>query len=77
MLQIFVPDNLKDDKYWSRRIKNNTAAKRSREARRVKENQITLRTSFLEKENSSLRLENEKLQIKNMELLNRLEHYEK
>lgn len=34
----FVPDDLKDDKYWARRRKNNMAAKRSRDARRMKEN---------------------------------------
>lgn len=46
----FVPDDLKDDKYWARRRKNNMAAKRSRDARRMKENQIALRAGFLEKE---------------------------
>lgn len=46
-----------DDKYWARRRKNNMAAKRSRDARRLKENQIAIRASFLEKENSALRLE--------------------
>ena len=34
-----VPDCLKDDKYWARRAKNNVAAKKSREQRRLKENQ--------------------------------------
>ena len=33
------------------------AAKRSRDARRLKENQIAIRAGFLEKENSALRLE--------------------
>ena len=46
----YVPDDLKDDKYWARRRKNNMAAKRSRDARRVKENQIAMRAAFLEKE---------------------------
>lgn len=46
----FVPDELKDDKYWARRRKNNIAAKRSRDARRQKENQIAMRARFLEKE---------------------------
>ena len=45
-----MPDDLKDDKYWARRRKNNMAAKRSRDARRMKENQIALRAGFLEKE---------------------------
>ena len=46
----FVPDEMKDDKYWARRRKNNMAAKRSRDARRMKENQIALRAGYLEKE---------------------------
>lgn len=46
-----------DDKYWARRRKNNLAAKRSRHARRLKENQIAIRAAFLEKENSALRQE--------------------
>lgn len=50
----FVPDEMKDDKYWARRRKNNMAAKRSRDARRMKENQIALRAGFLEKEVRSL-----------------------
>ena len=53
--QVFVPEDLKDDKYWARRHKNNYAAKRSRDARRVKENQIAMRACFLEKENGCLR----------------------
>ncbi|GAB1599878.1 thyrotroph embryonic factor-like isoform X2 [Argonauta hians] len=53
--KIFVPVDRKDDKYWARRKKNNIAAKRSRDARRVKENQIALRANFLESENQKLR----------------------
>uniref|UniRef100_A0A3B4H9D5 Thyrotroph embryonic factor-like n=1 Tax=Pundamilia nyererei TaxID=303518 RepID=A0A3B4H9D5_9CICH len=53
--KVFVPDEHKDEKYWSRRKKNNLAAKRSRDARRLKENQITVRASFLERENAALR----------------------
>ncbi|XP_072229867.1 HLF transcription factor, PAR bZIP family member b isoform X2 [Leuresthes tenuis] len=55
--KIFIPNDLKDDKYWARRRKNNLAAKRSRDARRLKENQIAIRAGFLEKENGALRLE--------------------
>lgn len=55
--KIYVPEELKDDKYWNRRKKNNVAAKRSRDARRLKENQITVRAAFLEKENTALRTE--------------------
>ncbi|KAK4303719.1 hypothetical protein Pmani_024293 [Petrolisthes manimaculis] len=50
----FVPMEMKDDKYWARRRKNNLAAKRSRDARRLKENQIAMRANFLEKENNAL-----------------------
>lgn len=49
--------SLQDDKYWQRRKKNNLAAKRSRDARRLKENQITVRAAFLERENTVLRTE--------------------
>ncbi|XP_028841610.1 thyrotroph embryonic factor-like [Denticeps clupeoides] len=55
--KVFVPDEKKDEKYWSRRKKNNMAAKRSRDARRLKENQITVRAAFLERENAALRQE--------------------
>ncbi|XP_035517867.1 hepatic leukemia factor-like isoform X1 [Morone saxatilis] len=56
--KVFIPEDLKqDDKYWARRRKNNLAAKRSRDARRLKENQIAIRAGFLEKENSALRQE--------------------
>ncbi|XP_028607550.1 D site-binding protein isoform X1 [Podarcis muralis] len=55
--KIQVPDDQKDEKYWNRRYKNNEAAKRSRDARRLKENQITVRAAFLEKENAVLRQE--------------------
>jgi len=47
----------KDDKYWDKRRKNNMAAKRSREARRSRENQISLRASYLEKDNAALKEE--------------------
>lgn len=50
-----VPDNEKDDSYWERRRKNNEAAKRSRDARRAKEEEIALRAAFLEQENLKLR----------------------
>ena len=46
---------LKDQKYWDKREKNNVAARRSREARRLKENQIALRAAFLERENKVLK----------------------
>ncbi|TRY59472.1 hypothetical protein DNTS_017868 [Danionella cerebrum] len=55
--KMLVPEDLKDEKYWSRRCKNNEAAKRSRDARRLKENQISVRAAFLERENAALRQE--------------------
>uniref|UniRef100_A0A8C4NBS5 TEF transcription factor, PAR bZIP family member n=1 Tax=Eptatretus burgeri TaxID=7764 RepID=A0A8C4NBS5_EPTBU len=55
--KMLIPEDLKDDRYWLRRKKNNQAAKRSRDARRLKENQISVRAAFLEKENSALRQE--------------------
>ncbi|RXN16962.1 thyrotroph embryonic factor-like isoform X1 [Labeo rohita] len=55
--KVFVPEEAKDEKYWSRRKKNNMAAKRSRDARRLKENQIAVRAAFLERENAALRQE--------------------
>ncbi|XP_032429591.1 TEF transcription factor, PAR bZIP family member a isoform X2 [Xiphophorus hellerii] len=55
--KVFVPEEQKDEKYWQRRKKNNVAAKRSRDARRLKENQITVRAAFLERENAALRQE--------------------
>ena len=73
---MYVPDDLKDEKYWVRRRKNNTAAKRSRDARRVKENQIAMRASFLEKEASTLREELAKQKEENQKLRLRLEKYE-
>ena len=75
-----APDE-KDDKYWERRNKNNVAAKRSREARRLKENQIAMRTAFLEVENSvlqraldSLSSKNENLHDENKKLMDRLKN---
>ena len=54
-LQSFVPESEKDERYWTRRLQNNVAARRSREARRLKDNQVALRTAFLEEENKELR----------------------
>ena len=45
----------KDEKYWEKRLKNKQATRRSREAKRLKENQIVLRAAFLEKENKVLK----------------------
>lgn len=67
---------MKDDRYWSRRKKNNVAAKRSRDARRIKENQIALRASFLEKTNAQLELDIDNLKMENKSLKDRLAKYE-
>ena len=67
--QSFVPEAGKDGKYWEKREKNNVAARRSREARRLKENQIALRTAYLEKENNGLRVELDQAKSENLELL--------
>ncbi|XP_064623606.1 uncharacterized protein LOC135485472 [Lineus longissimus] len=52
-----LPDEQKDNAYWERRRKNNEAAKRSRDARRAKEDEIAIRAAFLEQENLKLRVE--------------------
>merc|ERR1712073_193927 len=79
----FVPQDSKDDKYWEKRGKNNIAARRSREARRLKENQIALRTAFLEKQNNGLKAalqainsKNEKLELEKRLLNEKLVKYE-
>ncbi len=51
----------KDKRYWDRRLKNNIAAKRSRDAKRMKETTVVKRWSLLEEENKRL-----KEQISNM-----------
>ncbi|KAJ8309253.1 hypothetical protein KUTeg_014127 [Tegillarca granosa] len=43
-----LPDSMKDEAYWDRRRKNNEAAKRSRDARRAKEDEIAIRAALLE-----------------------------
>lgn len=45
----FIPNELKDEHYWERRRKNNLAAKRSREKRRL--NDMVLETKLLEMTN--------------------------
>lgn len=47
----------KDAAYWEKRRKNNEAAKRSRDARRAKEDEIAIRAAFLEQENMKLKYE--------------------
>uniref|UniRef100_A0A1A9W0U0 BZIP domain-containing protein n=1 Tax=Glossina brevipalpis TaxID=37001 RepID=A0A1A9W0U0_9MUSC len=50
-----IPDEQKDEKYYERRKRNNEAAKKSRDARKIREDRIALRAAFLEQENSILR----------------------
>lgn len=50
-----IPDEAKDGKYFERRKRNNSAAKKSRDARKAREDEIAIRASFLEKENAILR----------------------
>jgi len=66
--KIFICDDAKDEKYWTKRCKNNVAARRSREARRLKENQIALRAAYLEKENLNLKKDLEDANFMNSKL---------
>lgn len=50
-----IPEDQKDNKYFERRKRNNNAAKKSRDARKAREDEIAIRASFLEKENAILR----------------------
>ena len=40
----YVSDEMKNEQYWQKRIKNNTAARKSREAKRLRENQVSFLT---------------------------------
>merc|ERR1712156_644804 len=71
-----VPDEKKDDLYWRRRHKNNMAAKRSREARRQKESELSNRASKLENEHDQLKIELDVARRENEELRVRLSKYE-
>ncbi|KAI8490895.1 hypothetical protein Bbelb_313140 [Branchiostoma belcheri] len=75
---IFPPGLVLEEKYCGRRKKNSVAAKRLRDARRIKENQVTLRASFLEMENATLK-EEELLKAKeeNLILSKKLLKYER
>ena len=75
-LQIFVAEDAKDDKYWARRKKNNVAAKRSRDARRVKENQVAMRAAFLERQFEKMKADLAVAVKENAELKLRLAKYE-
>jgi len=79
----YVQPEKKDDKYWEKRNKNNVAARRSREARRLKENQISLRTAFLEQQNRALlatvkeaKEKHDKLLLETRKLTEKLKKYQ-
>lgn len=72
----FVPNDLKDDKYWARRKKNNVAAKRSRDTRRFKENQIVIAATYLEHENDLLRKQLAEANEKIAQMQAKLSRYE-
>ena len=57
----FIPDQEKDDTYWDRRRRNNEAAKRSREKRRVNDMMLESRVMELTKENNLLRAQLEQV----------------
>ncbi|KAK5650022.1 hypothetical protein RI129_001051 [Pyrocoelia pectoralis] len=50
-----IPAEQKDDKYFERRRRNNQAAKKSRDARKFREDQVALKAAILEHENAILR----------------------
>jgi thyrotrophic embryonic factor len=52
------------------------AAKRSRDTRRLKENQVSLRAAFLERENYSLKRQLEECKRETKNLKTRLSRYE-
>jgi len=70
-----APCDDKDNAYWERRRKNNEAAKRSRDARRAKEQEIALRAQFLEQENISMKLEIAHLKAENAQLRGQFQHH--
>jgi hypothetical protein len=56
-----VPPEQKDGAYYEKRARNNESAKRSRDARRLKEQHTQERLTYLEHENSRLLMENQAL----------------
>lgn len=50
-----IPDEQKDAKYYEKRKRNNEAAKKSRDARKIREDRIAFQAAFLEQENSLLK----------------------
>ena len=66
--QTHVPDAHKDERYWARRIKNNEAAKRSRDMRIRREKVIFDENSRLERASSDAHSQAEHLLTDNKEL---------
>jgi len=66
----------KDGKYWERRRKNNLAAKKSRDSRRIRENQMRLRVMCLENANQMLKEEMERKEVEISNLKLQLNKYE-
>lgn len=60
----FIPDEKKDNLYWERRRKNNEAAKRSREKRRINDMVLESKLMALGEENASLKAELLSLKLK-------------
>jgi len=50
-----IPHEQKDNKYFERRRRNNLAAKKSRDARKTREDHLAMRVAHLEKENAIFR----------------------
>jgi len=74
--QSYAGNEKKDDKYWERRRKNNLAAKKSRDSRRVRENQLRLRVLCLENANRVLREQMDRKEGEMVHLRERLNKYE-
>lgn len=69
--------NGKDQRYWEKRQRNNASAKRSRDARRVRELETQIRAEYLEDENYRIKVENEVLREENARLLKTIERLKK
>ena len=66
----------KDERYWEKRQRNNASAKRSRDARRVRELETQIRAEYLIDENRKLKNENEVLRDENYSLQRTIESLE-
>jgi len=71
-----ISDNMKDEKYWERRRKNNAAAKRSREERLAKEASVAKQANTLVLENQKLTEDLKNALDENKKLRLRLKKYE-